>query len=282
MSSIARTFSLGGDMPVSRLGFGAMRITGPGVWGEPPDRAGAAALVLRAVEVGVQLIDTADAYGPAVSESIVAEALHPYPAGVVIATKGGLLRGGPGDWRPAGKPEHLKAACDASLRRLKLERIDLYQLHSPDPAVPLEDSVGALKQLQEAGKVRHIGLSNVSVAELERAMKVAKVVSVQNRYSLFDRTSERVLAACEQHGMAFIPWYPLGAGELAHHRVLAHVATQLQAQPAQVALAWLLRRSPALLPIPGTSSVHHLEENVAAVELELTDVQFEQLSQSPS
>ena len=280
MSSIDRTFSVGGDLPVSRLGFGAMRITGPGVWGEPADRAGAAALVRKAVEEGVQLIDTADAYGPGISESIIAEALHPYPAGVVVATKGGLVRGGPGDWRPNGRPEHLKTSCEASLRRLKLDRIDLYQLHSPDPAVPLEDSVGALKQLQTSGKVRHIGLSNVSVAELERALKVATIVSVQNRYSLFDRASERVLEACEARGIAFIPWYPLGAGELSHHQVLSHVATELQVEPAQVALAWLLRRSRVLLPIPGTSSVHHMEENVAALDVALSDAQFEQLSAS--
>jgi aryl-alcohol dehydrogenase-like predicted oxidoreductase len=280
-SKLSSDIRLGGDLPVARLGFGAMRITGPGIWGEPADRSAACVLVRRAVELGVRFIDTADAYGPAVSESILAEALHPYPAGLVIGTKGGLVRGGPGDWRPNGRPEHLKAACEASLRRLKLDRIDLYQLHSPDPAVPLEESVGALKKLQEEGKIRHIGLSNVNLAELDRASKIATIVSVQNRYSLFDRASERVLEACQARNLAFIPWYPLGAGELAHHRALSHVATEQQALPAQVALAWLLQRSPLMLPIPGTSSLHHLEENVAAAQITLTETQFKLLADEP-
>jgi aryl-alcohol dehydrogenase-like predicted oxidoreductase len=280
-SANAMTFTLGGDLQVRRLGFGAMRITGPGIWGEPPDRAAATALVRRVVELGVNFIDTADAYGPAVSESILAEALHPYPAGLVIATKGGLVRGGPGDWRPSGSPGHLKSACEASLKRLRLERIDLYQLHSPDPRVPLEDSVGALKELQDAGKIRHIGLSNVNVTELKRAQKIARIASVQNRYSVFDRASEAVLDACEGQHIGFIPWYPLGAGELAQHAALSRVATDHWSQPAQVALAWLLRRSPVMLPIPGTSSVAHLEQNVTAAELTLTDAEFSALSQRP-
>jgi pyridoxine 4-dehydrogenase len=265
------TFRLGGDLPVHRLGFGAMRITGRGIWGDPPDREGAMALLRRVVELGITLIDTADSYGPNVSEELIAEALHPYPDDLVVATKGGLLRTGPGQWPPDGRPEHLKEACEGSLRRLRVDRIDLYQLHRPDPAVPYEDSVGALAELQAEGKIRHVGVSNVSVDELATARAIVPVVSVQNRYNLADRASEDVLQVCERDGIAFLPWFPLATGDLAKPgSVLDDVATRLGVPPSQAALAWLLHHSPVDLPIPGTSSVAHLEENVAAAELRLT------------
>jgi pyridoxine 4-dehydrogenase len=264
-------FAIGGDLEVHRLGFGAMRITGDGIWGPPDDPDEARRLLRRVVELGIDLIDTADSYGPEVSENLIAEALHPYPDGLVIATKGGLLRTGPGRWPSDARPEHLREACEASLRRLKLDRIDLYQLHSPDSKVPFEDSVGALKELQDEGKIRHIGMSNVSVEELERARAIVDVVTVQNRYSLEDRHSEDVLEACEQAEIGFIPWFPLATGRLAESGgPLDRIASEHDATPAQVALAWLLARSPVMLPIPGTSSVEHLEENVAALDIELS------------
>jgi len=261
-----------GDLVVSRLGFGAMRITGRGVWGPPANRAEALRVLRRAVDLGVTFIDTADSYGPGVSEELIAEALAPYGNGLVIATKGGLTRSGPGEWRRDGRPAHLRAACAASLKRLQVDRIELYQLHSPDPRVPLEDSVGALLDLQREGKIRHIGVSNVDASELAAARRVATIVSVQNRYNLTDRSSEPVLTVCERDGIAFLPWYPLSAGSDAAgaNRALAEVAAKHSATPAQVAIAWLLARSPVMLPIPGTSSVTHLEENLQAVRLQLS------------
>jgi len=274
------TFLLGGDLPVHRLGFGAMRLTGKGIWSEPPDHTEAIAVLRRALELGVNLIDTADSYGPEVSERLIAEALYPYPQGLVIATKAGLERPGPDQWKPNGRPEHLRAACEGSLRRLKLERIDLYQLHRIDPDVPFADQFGTLKRLQEEGKIRHIGLSEVTVAELERARQLLPIVSVQNLYNLADRHSEAVLDHCEREEIAFLPWFPLATGTLARSGgPLAKAAARLRATPAQVALAWLLRRSPVMLPIPGTSSVRHLEENTGAALLELSDREFAALSQ---
>jgi pyridoxine 4-dehydrogenase len=265
------TFTIGGDLEVHRLGFGAMRITGEGIWGPPDDPEEAKRLLRRVLDLGIDLIDTADSYGPEVSENLIAESLHPYPDGLVIATKGGLRRTGPGQWPRDGRPEHLKEACEASLRRLKLDRIDLYQLHSPDPKVPYEDSVGALKELQEEGKIRHVGISNVSVEELEQARGIVEVVTVQNRFNLEDRASEDVLEACEKSGIGFIPWFPLATGRLAEPGgPLDRIAKARDATPGQIALAWLLARSPVMLPIPGTSSIEHLEENVAAAELELS------------
>jgi aryl-alcohol dehydrogenase-like predicted oxidoreductase len=264
------TFTIGGDLEVHRLGFGAMRITGKGIWGPPADPEEAKRLLRRVLELGIDLIDTADSYGPEVSENLIAEALHPYPDGLVIATKGGLRRTGPGEWPRDARPERLKECCEASLRRLKLDRIDLYQLHSPDPRVPYEDSVGALKELQDEGKIRHIGISNVSVEELEQARGLVDVVTVQNRYNLEDRVSEDVLEACEKLGIGFIPWFPLATGRLAEPGgPLDRIARERDATPGQIALAWLLARSPVMLPIPGTSSVEHLEENVAAATIEL-------------
>ena len=265
------TFTIGGDLEVHRLGFGAMRITGKGIWGPPADPEEAKRLLRRVLELGVDLIDTADSYGPEVSENLIAEALHPYPDGLVIATKGGLRRTGPGQWPRDARPERLKECCEASLRRLKLDRIDLYQLHAPDPQVPYEDSVGALKELQDEGKIRHIGISNVSVEELEQARGLVEVVTVQNRYNLEDRDSEDVLEACEAAGIGFIPWFPLATGRLAEPGgPLDRIAREHDATPGQIALAWLLARSPVMLPIPGTSSVEHLEENVAAATIGLT------------
>jgi len=275
------TFPLGGDLPVHRLGFGAMRLTGKGIWGEPPDVREAVGVLRRAVELGVNLIDTADSYGPEVSERLIAEALYPYPQGLVIATKAGFERPGPDQWKTNGRPEHLRAACEGSLRRLKLECIDLYQLHRIDPNVPFADQLGTFRRLQEEGKVRHVGLSEVSVGEIERARKIVPIVSVQNRYSPTDRQHEGVLDHCEREKMAFLPWYPLGAGAaLRSSSPLARVAGRLHATPAQVALAWLLRRSPVMLPIPGTSSVKHLEENVAAALLELPTGDFEEIARA--
>src|SRR5438034_9282056 len=265
------TFKLGGDLTVNRLGFGAMRITGQGIWGWPPDRENALKVLRRAVELGVNLIDTADAYGPDTSELLIAEALHPYPNGLVIATKGGLTRPGPGDWVPNCRPEHLKQALEGSLKRLRLERIDLYQLHTVDSKVPIEESVGALKQMQDAGKIRHIGLSNVDPEDIARARKIVPIVSVQNRYNIEDRQSENVLAYCEKEKLGFLPWFPIGGSHgLKPESPLNTAAKAHGGSVYQVALAWLLERSPAMLPIPGTSSLAHLEENVAAAKLKLT------------
>ncbi|MGO8969592.1 MAG: aldo/keto reductase [Myxococcaceae bacterium] len=277
-AAAAGTFLLG-DLTVARLGFGAMRITGEGIWGEPADREKAKAVLRRAVALGVNLIDTADAYGPEVSERLIAEALFPYPKGLVIATKGGLTRSGPGSWQRNGKPEHLVAACEASLKRLRLEQIDVYQLHAVDPAVPFLESLGALVRLKEQGKVRHVGLSNVSVRELAQAQKVVPIVSVQNRYSLSDRGAEAVLDACERASIGFLPWYPLAAGELSRPGgPLDKLAKAHHATVGQTALAWLLHRSPVMLPIPGTSSVAHLEENVGAAALTLSQEEFRTLA----
>lgn len=263
-------FVLGDDLSIGRLGFGAMRITGKGIWGEPQDRAEAIRVVRRAVELGVNFIDTADSYGPSVSEEIIAEALYPYPEGLVIATKGGFDRPGPDQWVENGKPEHLKSACEGSLRRLRLDCIDLYQLHRIDPKVPAEDQLGTLSELQAQGKIKHIGLSEVSVRQTELARVIVPIVSVQNRYSLSDRASEDVLEYCEREGLGFIPWFPLAAGRLtAGESIIQRVAARLKATPSQVALAWLLARSPVMLPIPGTSKVKHLEENIAAADLKL-------------
>jgi pyridoxine 4-dehydrogenase len=273
------SFTLGGELTVNRLGFGAMRLTGDGVWGEPADRDECKAVLRRAIELGVNFIDTADSYGPAVSEEIIAEALHPYPDDLVIATKGGFLRPGPGQWDPDGRPEHLREACESSLRRLKVERIDLYQLHVPDRTVRYEESVGALKELQDDGKIRLIGVSNVSVEQLATARGIADVVSVQNRFNLTDRATEDELDQCEQDGIGFIPWFPLAVGRLARPGgPLDEIAAGHDATPSQVALAWLLQRSPVMLPIPGTSSVEHLEENVAAAGIELGEDELETLS----
>ena len=265
------TFSIGGDLEVHRLGFGAMRITGEGIWGPPDDPEEAKRLLRRVVEAGVDLIDTADSYGPEVSENLIAEVLHPYPDGLVIATKGGLRRTGPGQWPRDGRPERLKESCEGSLRRLKLDRIDLYQLHSPDPQVPYEDSVGALRELQEEGKIRHVGISNVNLEELQQARGIVEVVTVQNRYNLEHRQSEDVLEACEEAGIGFLPWFPLATGRLAQPGgPLDRMAHEHDATASQIALAWLLARSPVMLPIPGTSSVKHFEENLAARDIELS------------
>jgi len=262
------------DLEVNRLGYGAMRVCGPSVWGPPKDRAHALRVLRRAVELGVDFFDTADSYGPHVDEELIAEALHPYPKGFVIATKGGLVRPKPSRWDEDGRPEHLRQAIDGSLKRLKLERIDLYQLHAPDPRVPFEDSIGALADAQRAGKIRHIGVSNVDVAQLERARKLVSVVSVQNEYNLENRSSEDVLSRCEKLGIAFLPWYPLGAGAALRSANIKGIAKKLGATPAQVAIAWLLARSPVVLPIPGTNSPQHLEENVAAARLVLSKEDF--------
>jgi aryl-alcohol dehydrogenase-like predicted oxidoreductase len=275
----AGTFTLGGELTVRRLGFGGMRITGDGIWGEPEDHQEAIAVVRRAAELGVNLIDTADAYGPEVSENIIAEALHPYPDGLVIATKGGLVRPGPGKWERDGRPEHLREACEGSLRRLRLDRIDLYQLHAPDPNAPFEKSVETMAALREEGKVRLVGLSNVSVDQLEQALEIVPIVSVQNRFNLTDRSSEDVLEACEERGLGFIPWFPLATGELARPGgPLDEIAERHDATPSQIALAWLLARSPVMLPIPGTGSVEHLEENLAAAWIELSEDEVAELS----
>jgi len=260
-----------GDLVVNRMGFGAMRATtdGPDIWGPPRDRAAAKKLLHRALDLGINFFDTADSYGPEVSEAFIAETLHPYPKDLVIATKGGLLRPSAPRWDPDGRPEHLRRALDGSLKRLKLECIDLYQLHAPDPRVPFADSVGALAECQRAGKIRHLGLSNVSAKELEAARRIAPIVSVQNQYNLETRKSEDVLKACERLGVAFIPWYPLGDGAALESRGVKQLARRLGLPPAQVALAWLLAHSPAMLPIPGTASIAHLEENTAAATLKL-------------
>ncbi len=273
------TFTIGGTTTVHRLGFGSMQLTGPGVWGPPRDREEAVAVLRRAVELGVDFIDTADAYGPFVAEELIRDALHPYPDELVIATKVGLTRAGPGDWRPVGRPEYLRQQVHLCLRHLRLDRIELMQLHRIDPQVPLEDQVGELAALRDEGKIRHIGLSEVTVAELTAARQVAPIVTVQNRFNLTDRSAEDLLDHAEAAGIGFIPWFPLATGELAKSGgSLDRLATELDATPAQLALAWLLARSPALLPIPGTSTVSHLEDNLAAAEIHLEPEQFETLS----
>ena len=267
-----------GDLTVNRLGFGAMRVCGSNVWGPPKDRANAHRVLRRAIELGVNFFDTADSYGPHVDEELIAEALYPYPKGLVIATKGGLLRPRPGAWDPDGRPEHLKRALDGSLKRLKLERIDLYQLHAPDSKVPFADSVGALADGQRAGKIRHIGVSNVSVKQLEEARRICPIVSVQNRYNLEDRSSENVLKACEKSGIAFLPWYPLGAGAALKSEKVKSLARKHKATAAQVALAWLLGTSPVMLPIPGTADLKHLEANANAAKLALSQEDMQELN----
>jgi pyridoxine 4-dehydrogenase len=273
-STMKSTFQLGGDLSVNRLGFGAMRITGDGIWGWPPDRENAKKVLRRAVDLGVNLIDTADAYGPETSEFLIAEALHPYPKGVVIATKGGLTRPGPGEWVPNCRPDYLSQCVDKSLKRLKLERIDVYQLHTVDRKVPVEESLGALKAAQDAGKIRHVGLSNVTVQEIERAKKVLPIVSIQNRYNIEDRDSEDVLSYCEKEKMGFLPWAPVGGngtGSLTKSgNPLEAEAKRHNVTAVQLALAWLLQKSPVMLPIPGTANIAHLEENMAAAKLQLT------------
>jgi pyridoxine 4-dehydrogenase len=272
LAAQAGEFVIGNDLRITRLGFGAMRITGKGVWGEPADRSEAIRVLKRGVELGINFIDTADSYGPGVSEELIAEALHPYPTGLVIATKGGFDRPGPDRWVENGRPEHLRAACEGSLKRLHVDRIDLYQLHRIDPKVPVDDQLGTLKDLQARGKIKHIGLSEVSVKQIKHAETIVRVVSVQNRYSLTDRGSEDVLKYCEKQKIGFIPWFPLAAGRLSGEKSpVAEVAEELKATPSQVALAWLLARSPVMLPIPGTSRVGHLEENVAAAGLKLDE-----------
>ena len=279
-ASASGEFVIGGDLPVWRLGFGAMRITGKGVWGEPKDHDEAIRVLRRTVELGVNFIDTADSYGPEVSERLIGEALHPYAAGLVIATKAGFDRSGPDKWTMNGRPEHLREACEGSLRRLKLERIDLYQLHRIDPAYPAEDQLGTLKDLQAQGKIKHIGLSEVSVAQIKHARTIVQIVSVQNRYSLADRAAEDVLEYCERENIGFIPWFPLGAGELAAPGgKFVSTAEELKITTSQLALAWLLWRSPVMLPIPGTSSVNHLEENVATAAVRVDDRKMRELGQ---
>jgi pyridoxine 4-dehydrogenase len=275
------TFLLGGDLEVARMGFGAMRITGQGIWGEPPDTSAARKLLRHVVDRDVTLIDTADSYGPAVSEQLIAEALYPYPENLVIATKGGLERPGPGVWEASCRPERLRHCCEDSLQRLRLERIDLYQLHAVDPKVPIEDSVAALAELQEEEKIRHIGLCNVSVEELERAQQIVPIVSVQNRYNVLERSSEDVLEACQAAQLGFLPWAPLASGQdlRSRARALGEIASGRSATPGQVALAWLLAHSPVMLPIPGTSSIAHFEENLEAAQLELEEDELEALDE---
>ena len=269
------TFDVGGDRLVHRLGYGTVQLTGPGAWGEPGDRREAVRVLRRAVELGVDLIDTADSYGPEVAEELVAEALHPYPDELVIATKAGLARTGPARWHPLGRPEYLRQQCEMSLRRLRLDRIDLFQLHRIDPTVPLADQVGTLRDLQVEGKIRHIGLSEVDMSQIEAARKLAPIATVQNLYNLVDRQAERVLHYCEREGLGFIPWFPLATGILPRDRGrLAAIAGELGATPAQVALGWLLQHSPVLLPIPGTSSPAHLEENLRAAEMTIRPEQI--------
>lgn len=274
-------FKIGGDLPVHRLGFGAMRITGAGIWGDPKDPAAAKRLLRDVVDLGINLIDTADSYGPEVSERLIAEALHPYPKGLVIATKGGLTRSGPEQWHPVGRPEYLRQCVEMSLRRLKLDCIDLYQLHRIDPKVPAAETLGALKELQRAGKIRHIGLSEVSVKEIEHARKIVKVVSVQNLYNLGNRQSESVLKYCTEHQLGFIPWFPLAAGEMARKGgPLDKVAKAHRAAVSQIALAWLLQKSPVVLPIPGTADPGHLAENVGGASIHLTQSEWAEIEQA--
>ena len=271
--------TLGGDLNIYRLGFGTMRLTGRGVWGPPENKQEALAVLRRAVELGINFIDTADSYGPQVSEQLIAEALYPYPKGLVLATKGGFQRPGPDQWVPDGRPEHLREALEGSLKRLRLDRIDLYQFHTPDPKVPFERSVETLAQLRQAGKIRHIGLSNVDADQLARAQQIVPIVSVQNRYNLVDRSSEDLVDICEQQNLAFIPWFPLASGALAQPGgMLDKIAKAHKATTVQIALAWLLQRSRTMLPIPGTSRVNHLEEIVAAAELHLSEQEFQDLA----
>jgi aryl-alcohol dehydrogenase-like predicted oxidoreductase len=278
-ATAAGTFTLGGDLTVNRLGFGSMQLTGPGVWGDPKDPDEAVRVLRRAVELGVNLIDTADSYGPVVAEQFIKKALHPYPQDLVVATKAGLTRQGPDQWAAVGRPEYLRQQAEMSLRNLGVERIDLFQLHRIDPAVPPADQVGELKKLQDEGKIRHIGLSEVSVAQLEEAARIAPIASVQNLFNLTDRSAEPLLDYCEQHGIGFIPWFPLATGALAREDgPLSRFAAQHHASPSQLALAWLLKRSPVMLPIPGTSTVAHLEDNVAAAAVELGDDEFRSLT----
>ncbi len=279
-AELAGNVSLGGELSVHRLGFGAMRLTGEGIWGPPKDRTRALAVLRRAVELGVNFIDTADSYGPHVSEELIAEALFPYPKDLVIATKGGWNRPGPNQWTHDASPAHLRKSLEGSLKRLRLDRIDVYQLHAPDPVVPFEASIETLAELRNQGKVRLVGLSNVTREHIERARKIVPIVSVQNRYSFADREWDYVVDYCEHHGIAFIPWFPLGAGRVAGE-VLNNVAQAHHASSKQVALAWLLRRSPIMLPIPGTGSVEHLEENIAAALVHLTDEEYETLAKVP-
>lgn len=279
-ASLAGSVSLGGEVSVYRLGFGAMRLTGEGIWGLPKNHTEAIAVLRRAAELGVNFIDTADSYGPDVSEELIAEALFPYPKDLVIATKGGWNRPGPNQWTHDATPAHLRNAVEGSLKRLRLERIDVYQLHHPDPNVSLEDSVGTLAQLKSEGKIRLVALSNVTQEHIERARRIVPIVSVQNRYSFADREWDYVVDYCERNGIAFIPWFPLGAGRVAG-QILDQIAREHQATPHQVALAWLLKRSRIMLPIPGTSSIRHLGENVAAAALQLSDEEFRKLSQMP-
>ena len=277
LAEASGTFFIG-EIPVHRLGFGAMQLTGDGVWGEPDDHSEAIALLRRALELGINLIDTADSYGPEVSERLIAEALHPYPADLLIATKAGFQRPGPDQWIEDGRPEHLRSAVEGSLRRLRLERIDLLQLHRIDPKVAMEDQISALVDLQRAGKIRYIGLSEVSVKQIEAVRRITPIVSVQNRYNLVDRDSEEVLEHCTRENLGFIPWFPLATGDLVkHYGPVTRIATRLNARPAQIALAWLLRKSPVMLPIPGTSKVTHLEENTAAALIELDDSTMQDL-----
>jgi len=276
-AAAAGTFTIGGDLTVNRMGYGAMRITGPGIWGPPADKEGALATLRKAVDLGVNLIDTADSYGPYVSEELIAEALYPYPADLVIATKGGWERPGPGWWTHNASPKHLTEALEGSLKRLRLERIDVYQLHTPDNAVSFEASMGALARLRDEGKIRHVALSNVTREHIERARRIVPIVSVQNRYSFADRESDFIVDYCEQNGIAFLPWAPLGQAKEAHEAI-KKASNELHATPLQVALAWLLKRSRVILPIPGTSSVKHLEENIAAAALKLPQSSYDQLA----
>jgi pyridoxine 4-dehydrogenase len=274
-------FKIGGDLLVHRLGFGAMRLAGPGVWGEPKDAAAMHRVLRKAVDLGVNLIDTADSYGPEVSERLIAEALHPYPKGLVIATKGGLTRSGPNKWAPVGRPEYLQQCVEMSLRRLKVDCIDLYQLHRIDPKVPAPETLGALKALQKQGKIRHIGLSEVTVEEIANARKTVTIVSVQNLFNLSNRKSAKVVEYCTEHGLGFIPWFPLAAGEITRpggH--LDKIAKRHGVTVSQLALAWLLHESPVILPIPGTSSVDHLEENVGAASVSLSDAEWSEVANS--
>ncbi len=279
-ASLAGNVSLGGKVSVHRLGFGAMRLTGEGIWGSPKDRNGALAVLRRAVEVGVNFIDTADSYGPEVNEELIAEALSPYPKDIVIATKGGWNRPGPNQWTHDASPAHLRKAVEGSLKRLRLDRIDVYQLHIPDPIVSFDASIETLAELQKEGKIHLVGLSNVTREHIERARKIVPIVSVQNRYSFADREWDYVVDYCERNGIAFIPWFPLGAGKVAGE-ILNRIAKAHQGTPLQVALAWLLQRSPIMLPIPGTSSIHHLEENIEAASLRLTPQEYQELSAVP-
>jgi pyridoxine 4-dehydrogenase len=275
------TFAIGGDLTVNRLGYGAMRITGDGIWGEPKDADGARQVLKRAVELGVNFIDTADAYGPETSERLIGEALSPYAAGVVIATKGGLTRQGPNQWLPVGRPEYLQQQVELSLRHLKVERIDLWQLHRIDPKVPVEESLGVIKKLQEQGKIRHVGLSEVKPHEIDQARKVVEIVSVQNQYNIGDRQHEDVVDYCTKHKLAFIPWFPVAAGKLAKPGGKLDAAAKAhKATVSQLSLAWLLHRSPGMLPIPGTTSVAHLEENIASAAVTLTDAEWKEIEDS--